>query len=580
MHPVRPLRFLAVPIGLAFLTAVTAFAAQPTAEEKAAHALNRLGYGPRPGEVQKIAQSGVDTWMRAQLHPDKIADAEADAVVDGLEKLKMPASDLMQAYQTEIRERRQLQQAQAKEDFAKAGEIRAAMQDREQVVVAQALGELMHAKLARAVLSERQLEEVLVDFWFNHFNVDSRKQQVRATVVSYEQDCIRPHVFGNFRDLLEATARSPAMLVYLDNWRSSREMEVGPAEQAAARRLMAANNNGEEPSAEAVPTKRGLNENYGRELLELHTLGVDAGYSQKDVQEVARCFTGWTIDPRTAEFQFRSRWHDSGAKTVLGKTIPAGGGVEDGEKVLDILVAHPATAKRVAYKLCQRFVADEPPAALVDRVARVFAASKGDLRKTYEAIFFAPEFFDEKYVGSKTKSPFEFAASALRATDADFVDATGMRMRQPLRAVEAGATLGRGMDRLSNLSRKTTMIHLIEMGQSLYAWGPPTGFPEDSTHWVSAGALVSRLNFALALTGGQVADAKVDPRPLMTGANPDKPKEVVASLSRSVMGRLPGTATGRVLLEQAAPSADGATAVPDIPKLLALILGSPEFQRR
>lgn len=582
MHPARLLRPLAIRIGLAFLSVAPALvsAASLTDEEKSAHALNRLGYGPRPGEVAKVAELGVEKWIRVQLDSASIPDPASEAELAKLEKLKLGTAGLLEAYQTEQRERRQLQQARANEDAAKAAELRMAMQEREQVVVAQALGELMHAKLVRAVYSERQLEQVLVDFWFNHFNVDARKQTVRATVVGYEQDTIRPHVFGNFRDLLEATAKSPAMLVYLDNWRSSREMELGAGEQAAARRLMAENNNGEEPPAEAVPSKRGLNENYGRELLELHTLGVDAGYTQKDVQEVARAFTGWTIEPRTGAFVFRSRWHDTAEKKVLGATIPAGGDVSDGEKVLDLLVAHPATAKRVAYKLCQRFVADEPPARLVDRVARAFSESKGDLKKTYEALFFSPEFFSEEAVGAKTKSPFEFTASALRATGASLVEPSGIRQRQPLRALEAGATLGRGGDRLSNLPRKTAMLHLVEMGQSPYAWGPPTGFPEDSTHWVSAGALVSRLNFALALTGGQVADVRVDARPLLGDANPDRPKDVVAALSRSVLGRIPGATTSRVLLEQAAPATDGATAVPDIPKLLALLLGSPEFQRR
>ncbi len=584
MHPARLLRPLAVCLGLALLSVAPslASAASLTDEEKSAHALNRLGYGPRPGEAAKVAELGVEKWIRVQLDPASIPDPAAEAELAKLEKLKLSTSELVNAYQTEIRERNQLKGAQAKNDFEKAAELRMAMQDREQVVVAQALGELMHAKLARAVFSEHQLEEVLVDFWFNHFNVDSRKQQVRATVVGYEQDTIRPHVFGNFRELLGATAKSPAMLVYLDNWRSSRDMALGESEKRLVARVRqdTVGEAPEEAQAAAANSRRGLNENYGRELLELHTLGVDAGYTQKDVQEVARAFTGWTIEPRTGAFVFRSRWHDTAEKKVLGATIPAGGGVSDGEKVLDLLVAHPATAKRVAYKLCQRFVADEPPARLVDRVARAFSESKGDLKKTYEALFFSPEFFSEEAIGAKTKSPFEFTASALRATGASLVEPSGIRQRQPLRALEAGATLGRGGDRLSNLPRKTAMLHLVEMGQSPYAWGPPTGFPEDSTHWVSAGALVSRLNFALALTGGQVADVRVDARPLLGDANPDRPKEVVAALSRSVLGRIPGATTSRVLLEQAAPATDGATAVPDIPKLLALLLGSPEFQRR
>lgn len=579
----RP-RVVALALGLTWFSSIPALvaAAVPTAEEKAAHALNRLGYGPRPGEVAKVAELGVENWIRLQLDPEKIPDAAADAAVAPLEKLKLSPAELFEAYQTELRERNRLQRAQAQKDFEKAGEIRAAMMDREQAVVAQALGELQHAKLARAVLSERQLQEVLVDFWFNHFNVDARKRQVRAAVVSYEQDVIRPHVFGSFRDLLGATAKSPAMLVYLDNFQSSREREPGPAEQAMverARREAA----GEEPGeAEVVaaPMKRGLNENYGRELLELHTLGVDGGYSQKDVQDVARAFTGWTIDPRNGRFLFRRAWHDDGPKKILGTELAGGGGVQDGEKVLDMLATHPATAKRIATKLCRRFVADEPPAGLVERVARAFRDSRGDLRKTYEALFLDPEFFAPANLRAKTKSPFEFAASSLRATGAQFVETGPLRGNLPLRAVEAGAALGRGGDRLGRAPRKTVMLHLVELGQSPYVWGPPTGFPEDSSHWVSAGALVSRLNFALALTGGQVADAKVKPRSLAPGAEPERPEEIVSALSRAVLGGEPSPSTRKVLLEQAAPSRDGAAGLPDVPKLLALILGSPEFQRR
>ena len=223
---------------LAFLASHPVLAASaPTAGDKAAHALNRLGYGPRPGEVARVAELGAENWIKLQLDPAKIPDHTAEAAVAELAKLKLPRAELVEIYQTELRERNQLQRARAQENTEEVRRLRMEMQEGEQAVVAQAVGELQHAKLARAVLSERQLEQVLVDFWFNHFNVDARKQQVRATVVSYEQDVIRPHVFGNFRDLLGATAKSAAMLVYLDNFRSSREMELGPREQAAAERL-------------------------------------------------------------------------------------------------------------------------------------------------------------------------------------------------------------------------------------------------------------------------------------------------------------------------------------------------------
>jgi uncharacterized protein (DUF1800 family) len=578
-------RVFALTLGLSSLFSGSGLIAAPvpSAEEKAAHALNRLGYGPRPGEVAQVAATGVENWIRLQLSPGSIPDPAADAALAGLEKLKLGRADLLEAYQSEIRQRNALQRAQAAKDFEAAGRLRTAMMESEQAVVSQALGELQHAKLARAVLSERQLQEVLVDFWFNHFNVDARKQQVRATVISYEQDVIRPHVFGNFRDLLGATAKSASMLVYLDNFRSSREMEMGPREREAAERLRreVAGEDANAPAPEqAAPMKRGLNENYGRELLELHTLGANAGYTQTDVQEVARAFTGWTIDPRSGAYVFRRAWHDDGAKKVLGTELAGGGGARDGEKVLDLLCAHPATAKRIATKLCQRFVADEPPAVLVERVARAFRDSKGDLGKTYEALFLSPEFFAAANLRAKIKSPFEFAASSLRATGAKFVEVEAFRGRLPLRAVEAGAALGRGGERLDRMPRKTVLLHLVELGQSSYVWGPPTGFPEDSSHWVSAGALVSRLNFALALTSGQVADAKVYPRSIAADVDPERPEELVSALARAVLGSEPGASTRRVLVEQATSSREGAAALPDVPRLLALILGSPEFQRR
>jgi uncharacterized protein (DUF1800 family) len=569
--------FAAVVLAMGFSLMPARTAEAPSPAEKAAHALNRLGYGPRPGEVEKVAELGVEKWIRSQLWPEKIADPAADAVIAALPGLALPQAELVAAHQAEQRLQREVQKKRADDPATGRAIIMDAQADR--FTVAQTLGELQHAKLARAVLSERQLEQVLVDFWFNHFNVDARKQTVRATVLGYEKEVIRPNVFGNFRELLGATAQSASMLVYLDNWRSSKDYTVGPVEQAMADRLRA-EALGDVPAENAAPTRRGLNENYGRELLELHTLGVGGGYSQKDVQEVARAFTGWTLNPRNGDFVFRSQWHDNGAKKILGTEFASGGGRRDGERVLDMLAAHPATARHLARKLCQRFVTDEPPERLVERVAQAYLKSKGDLRATYEALFFSPEFFAREHMRVKTKSPFEFIASALRASGAEFVDVTGLRGRQPIRVMESGASLGRGGDRLANLPRKTAMLHLVEMGQPLYAWGPPTGFPEDSSTWVSAGALVSRLNFSLALSGGQVADARVDVRRLLDAANPDRPNEVVDAVSRNLLGGPPSENTRRVLLTQAAPSIEGETAVPDVTKVVALLLGSPEFQRR
>ncbi|MCF7688420.1 MAG: DUF1800 domain-containing protein [Cephaloticoccus sp.] len=561
-----------------------------SSHQQATHALNRLGYGARPGEVDQVVQTGVENWIRRQLDPRKIPDPAADTAIAALPKLRLPASQLVAAYQAEIRARRQEREVQTAtmntnqatmtpENMPVAKGKASAEQQAARLMVGEALGELMHAKLARAVLSERQLEEVLVDFWFNHFNVDARKQQVRAVIGAYEQEVIRPHVWGNFRDLLGATAHSTAMLVYLDNFRSSRTYTPSEREKAAIKRRQ--NELMGEEAAKAAPTPtRGLNENYGRELLELHTLGVDAGYTQMDVQEVARAFTGWTIEPKTGDFIFRRRLHDDGAKLILGTKFAAGGGERDGERVLDLLALHPATAHHLAYQLCQRFVADNPPAAYVERVARAYLRSKGDLRATYQALFLDPEFFALQFYGAKSKSPFEFAASSLRATGAELTEVKRWPGKIPLHAVEAGAVLGRGGERLANLKRKTVLLHLVDMGQPIYGWAPPTGFSEDSSHWVGAGALVARLNFALALAGGEVPDVRVAVGPLLGGASTDDPAAAVDAMASRILAGGLSLTTRRILLEQGGTASDTEHMVVHAPRLLALLLGSPEFQRR
>jgi uncharacterized protein (DUF1800 family) len=485
----------------------------------------------------------------------------------GLPLRAEPAARLVAIYREDVQRRQAAQRA-----AGESGRPPQPMRENGRQQLLQALGEMQAAKLMRAVLSERQLEEVLVDFWFNHFNVDVRQPLVLATAGEHEREAIRPHVFGSFRDLLGATARSPAMLVYLDNFRSTRAMEAPP--RAGMTMGMA-----RQDAPAAGPPRRGLNENYGRELLELHTLGVNGGYSQKDVQEVARAFTGWTIEPATGRFVFRERWHDAGTKEVLGRKI-RGRGQRAGEQVLDLLAVHPSTARRLAGKLCQRFVADEPPAALVERVAEAFLASEGDLTLTYAALFLDPDFFAAEHRYAKTKSPFEFVASSLRATGATFMEPPANRARFSMRQIEATLALGRAGERAAGMPRKTCLMHLVEIGQPLYAWGPPTGFPEDSTSWVSAGALVARLNFALALTGGQVVDARVASPARLVEADADDPEAVINGLSLAVLGRAPAVATREVLGEQTADGAMGGRANVDGRKLLALLLGSPEFQRR
>jgi len=324
--------------------------------------------------------------------------------------------------------------------------------------------DLSEAKILRAVYSNRQLDEVLADFWYNHFNIYLEKGADRYLVTGYERDEIRPHVLGKFRDLLEATAKSPAMLFYLDNWQS-----VGP--NAPQPR----NPNGKQ-------ARRGLNENYGRELLELHTLGVDGGYTQKDVTEVARCFTGWTINQpqRGGKFTFNPRLHDNGTKTVLGVEIPAGGGESDGEKVLDIVAHHPSTAHFISSKLAQRFVADDPPPALVDRMAQAFLKSDGDIREVLRTMMASKEFWSVGAYRSKMKSPLEMVASAVRAVNGD-VDFASALVNQ-----------------------------VAQLGEPLYRKQEPTGYSNSSAEWVNTAGLLARMNFALQLADNKVPGVKVE----------------------------------------------------------------------
>jgi uncharacterized protein (DUF1800 family) len=324
--------------------------------------------------------------------------------------------------------------------------------------------DLQESKILRAVYSNRQLDEVLVDFWFNHFNVFLDKGADHYLTTEYERDAIRPHVLGKFRDLLEATAKSPAMLFYLDNWES-----VGPSTPAAFPRG---------PNAQ----RRGLNENYGRELLELHTLGVDSGYTQKDVTEVARCFTGWSIDRPNlgGSFKFAERRHDVGEKIVLNVRIPAGGDQKDGEKVLDIVARHPSTAHFISRKLAQRFVADDPPAALVNRMAQTFLKTDGDIRAVMQTMLESKEFWSVGAYKSKMKSPLEVVVSAVRASggNVDFANAL--------------------------------VNQVAQLGEPLYRKIEPTGYSNSSREWMNTAGLMARMNFAVQLSGNQVPGVTID----------------------------------------------------------------------
>jgi uncharacterized protein (DUF1800 family) len=433
---------------------VGAAAGPPPTDAAIAHLLNRIAFGPRPGDVERVRAMGIDRYVDEQLHPERIADAALSERLAGLTTVRLSQRDIVNAFELPQIEARRAR----KQDAAAGGDPSAAPPRDPMALKANALViELAEQKIVRAVYSERQLQEVLADFWFNHFNVDARKGRDRFLLTAYERDVIRPHVFGKFRDLLGATAKSPAMLFYLDNW-----MSADP----------------NRPHSGAG--KKGLNENYARELMELHTLGVDGGYTQKDVTEVARAFTGWTIENprRGGGFTFNRRLHDPGQKVVLGHVIKAGGDESDGEQVLDLLAKHPATARFIAAKLVRHFVSDTPPAALVDRAAKRFRDTGGDLRDVMRTILASPEFASADAYDAKVKSPFEFVASALRAVATESVDV------------------------------KPLVRQLQQMGMPLYMCQPPTGYKDTADAWVNTGALVNRINFALQLSRGDQALAQ------------------------------------------------------------------------
>jgi len=396
----------------------------------ALHIYNRLAYGPRPEDLGGPAPDLAE-YLEGQLRPERIPDAAVDAALESLGTLGMSGLEIIESASDRMDQRR-------------------------------AVLELTQARLLRAVSGERQLQEVMVDFWFNHFNVFAGKGVCGVLLPSYEREAIRPHVFGRFRDLLQATARHPAMLFYLDNW-----LSAAPTARLAARQ---------------AGRRRGLNENYARELMELHTLGVDGGYTQQDVVDVARAFTGWTIEgPRRPVFRFTPALHDSGSKRVLGRRVP-GSGMAEGEAILDQLAGHPSTARFVSKKLAVRFVSDDPPVALVERAARKFSGTGGDIREVLRTLVLSEEF--EASESQKVKTPLEFVASAFRRTGAEVPDA--------------------------NLLVRA----LTRMGQRPYGAAPPTGYPDTAEDWMSSGALMARLNLVTELASPRLRGAS-DPESLI-----------------------------------------------------------------
>ena len=640
-----------------------------TEDQKIVHVLNRLGFGPRPGDVEKVKAIGLAKYIDLQLHPETIDDKAVDAkLAPFASALNLTGDELMEGYASGLKNnvmiktlQNELSEGKGKKAAApvpaaamtegpamatgetmtpvvkpagepsrkdeKRDEIKekvAAMTDAQKRELLQNLQDdkreaarpiqlaivgLSTAKVVRASDSNKQLQEVMVDFWTNHFNIDMSKNTCRVLKIADDRDVARKYPLQKFREILGASAHSPAMMVYLDNAQSvspqsPREKLMDTLKKQAAggnvrsqRQLARLQAMPAMPAAPANPKNKkasaGINENYAREIMELHTLGVDGGYTQKDVQEVARCFTGWGISRgnsegkgRGGEWEFHPFLHDNGEKTVLGHVIPAGGGEKDGEIVLDILAQNPATMRFVSKKLCQRFVSDTPPDSLIDKCVATWKKTGGDIREIVRTIATSPEFYSRASYRQKIKSPFEYAVSSVRALGADFAFTPQARAANRRGAMQTGK---KGIDLLKEGANRTVAGQVAVMGENLFHYPFPTGWSEDSRKWVSSGALISRLNYSLALVAGQIGQINLDNSPVLAlnmpaGGTTETGLAQTANHIADVIlaGDVSPSTRATLLKEVDAAPADGSPAksATQQARLVALVLGSPEFQRR
>ncbi|HEY4677722.1 MAG TPA: DUF1800 domain-containing protein [Candidatus Angelobacter sp.] len=517
-----------------------------TAGSKDAPAEMSTGNEPAGTADQRKQQKRREDAMYADLDPDRLLKLPPDDRYKAI--LKMPVDERLDLAKTYKGPRAM----QLVDDMKPEQRETVEAMIQPQAV----MGELAEAKLLRAIYSNRQLDEVMTDFWFNHFNVFIGKGPDRYMVSAYERDVIRPHALGKFKDILAATAKSPAMLFYLDNWQS-----VGPnSELALYGPQRFAGRRGRFPRPRPLQAKNrpsGLNENYAREIMELHTLGVDGGYTQKDVTELAKVLTGWTIEkPQLGGgFKFNERAHEPGPKYVLGRKIGEHG-EKEGEEMLDVLAHHPSTAKFISRKLAMRFVSDNPSQALVDRMADTFLKKDGDIREVLRTMFHSPEFWAADAYRAKMKTPFEFVASAARASGADIQN-----------ALPLVATLNR-------------------MGMPLYAMQPPTGYSMKAEAWVNSSALLNRMNFALQLASGKLPGTSLDPQALIPGPAPADSQAALAALEKSILAGDVSSQTHAVMQKQLGDpqisqrKLDDSDKKPNYGAIAGLIMGSPEFQRR
>jgi uncharacterized protein (DUF1800 family) len=550
----RSLLLGAVPLVGARPHRVAAPAQQPalSARDSALHVLNRLAYGPRPGEVARVAAAGVMPWIDQQLAPDRIEDGALARREEQFEILRYDRAALARLYR-DLQRERQRQAAAATGDTV-AERPPSPLEQRGRRLAA----ELQELAVVRATLSERQLYEVMADFWTNHFNVYAAKGADRFLTPEYVERVIRPRALGRFEELLVATAQSPAMLFYLDNW----ESVVPGAEPPAHARLRARPLFGRGPalSPPREPLQpdsmrqraqrqmpKGINENYARELLELHTLGVDGGYSQQDVINVARILTGWSLEPpqQGGAFEFHDWAHDYGEKVVMGVRFPPGHGMDEGRRLLKLLANHPATMHHVSRQLCERFVNDQPPDGCVDDAVAAWRRSHGEIRAVLRAVVTSPDFWAPANIRAKTKTPLEFVVSAVRAVSAD--PDTTPRLAQVV----------------------------ARLGEPLYLHVAPDGYPETEAAWVNSGALLDRMNTAVALAAGKLPGAMVTLDSLVSLTA--DPEQLVAAVNAGMLGGALSEHTKRVIREQLADVREPAQA-----RALAvgLAIGGPEFQRQ
>ncbi len=542
---------LTTPLLLLLIGAPPVGAQQPlTPRDSALHVLNRLAYGATPGLVDQLLHEGVLHWIDRQLAVSDIEDPGLKGELAGYELLRTSTGELLRSY-LEVQRQRRLEKRDAAADSMMTPEQRLRNATPEERSLRQLAGQLPGLVLLRATRSERQLGEVMADFWNNHFNVFVAKNLDRVYLPGYVEETIRPRALGRFDDLLVATAKSPAMLVYLDNAQSVAAGSRPPEPPRAARFRVLFGGRGFPPPdslrqlAQRRPT--GINENYARELMELHTLGVDGGYSQSDVTEVARVLTGWSVapPPRGGGFEFHDWAHDQGAKTVMGTAFPSGHGEDEGMRLLRMLAAHPSTMHFVSGKLCARFVADTPPDGCIDDAVRAWKRSDGRIAEVLRAIFHSPDFWAAGNVNNKVKTPLEFVASAVRAVGG--VPDTTPRL--------AGA--------------------VARLGEPLYQHVAPNGYPEQQEDWVNSGALLARMNFAVALAANRLPGVTVDLDAVLPLSQ--DPPALIESVNRLILGGTMSPQTRRVILDQLSGVTDPAQA-----RALAvgLAIGGPEFQKQ